>query len=40
MLLHHAMLLRLCAITKPLTAKQKQNLAAETTTDFLDAFFA
>jgi hypothetical protein len=39
MLLHFTMLLRLCGIAKPLTPEQRQDLAAETTKDFLDAFF-
>lgn len=39
MLLHHTMLLRLCGIAKPLSVEQKQELAAETTKDFLAAFF-
>ena len=39
MLLHHTMLLRLCALAKPLSAERKQELAAETTKDFLAAFF-
>jgi TetR/AcrR family transcriptional repressor of mexJK operon len=39
MVLHFTMLMRLCGIAKPLTAEQRQNLAAEATKDFLDAFF-
>jgi TetR/AcrR family transcriptional repressor of mexJK operon len=39
MVLHHTMLMRLCGIAKPLTPVQKQDLAAEATKDFLDAFF-
>jgi TetR/AcrR family transcriptional repressor of mexJK operon len=39
MLLHFTMLMRLCGIAKPLTPKEKQELAAVTTQDFLNAFF-
>jgi TetR/AcrR family transcriptional repressor of mexJK operon len=39
MVLHFTMLMRLCGIAKPLTPKQRKELAADTTKDFLGAFF-
>jgi hypothetical protein len=39
MVLHFTMLMRLCGIAKPLTTEQTQELAAEATKDFLEAFF-